>query len=131
MQVRLADLERAETSRPDRALVRRHRCGARRDSARRIVDHGRRCPKRTRTLLRRQRSCNECAGADTTLKISFREKLRVSIQHRQPRHAQLARKPTARWDEFSGAQLAPNDAVTEAIVDLLMERFSCAAIDAD
>src|SRR6266496_613752 len=131
MQVRLADLERAETSRPDRALVPRHRCSAGRDSARRIVDLGRRCAKRTRTVLRRQRSCNERAGADTTLKISFREELRVSIQHRQPRHAQLARKPTARWDEFSGAQLALNDAMAKGIVDLLMERFSHTAIDAD
>src|SRR6266699_1518305 len=131
MQVRLADLERAETSRPDRALVGRNRCGARRDSARRIVDPGRRCPKRTRIVLRRQRCCDECAGADTTLKISFREKLRVSVQHRQPRHAQLARKATARGNEFPCAQLAPNDAMPEGIVYLLMERFSHTAIDAD
>jgi len=109
------------------ALVRRHRCSAEEILRRRYYRSW--PPLRQRPVLRRQRSCNECAGADTdSQNILPREAARK-------RSAPAAATPSCAqangsMGQFSGAQLAPNDAVTEAIVDLLVKRSSCAAIDA-
>ncbi len=88
-------------------------------------------PLTRRLRLDPQRSGDEGSRADTGLEIAFRQQLRVGVEDREAGNFQLRSERAAGGNLLAGGEVAAQDGIAKACVDLAVQGHVSRAVNGD